>query len=127
MNPAVLDPPQEDSSTSIQERSSARRQIRGSSMLFAGRLMSMFINFGVHVLIVRYLSKADYGAFAYAMSMANLGTTVADFGLHRAVSRLVPIYHEQHEYKKLAGTVVLAMTTIVLFGAATALLVYSFQ
>lgn len=96
-------------------------------MLFAGRLLSMLINFGVHVLIVRYLSKTDFGAFAYAMSIVNVSCSIADFGLHRAVSRLVPIYHEQQLYKKLAGTVSLAATTILAIGLGAAFLVFCFQ
>jgi O-antigen/teichoic acid export membrane protein len=96
-------------------------------MLFAGRLMAMVVNFGVHVLIVRYLSKADYGAFAYAMSLATLGCSVVDFGLHRAISRLVPIYHEQLAFKKMAGTILLSVMTILSFGLAGALLVFILQ
>jgi O-antigen/teichoic acid export membrane protein len=109
------------------ERSGVRRQIRGSSMLLAGRLVSMVVNFGVHVLIVRYLSRTDYGAFAYAMSLMNMGRSVADFGLHRAVSRFVPIYHEQQEHKKLVGTIALAVATILSLGLAVALAVFCFQ
>ena len=107
--------------------SDVRRQIRGSSMLFAGRLMAMVVNFGVHVLIVRYLSKTDYGAFAYAMSLVNMGHSVADFGLHRAVSRFVPIYHEQEEYKKLVGTITLAVLTVLSLGLVLAMSVFCFQ
>jgi O-antigen/teichoic acid export membrane protein len=96
-------------------------------MLFVGRLLAMVINFGVHVLIVRYLSVMDYGAFAYAMSLVSIGTSIADLGLHRAVSRLVPIYHEQQQYKQLAGTVILAALTILSVGLGSALVVYCLQ
>jgi O-antigen/teichoic acid export membrane protein len=119
--------PTSEALPTAKQRSGARRQIRGSSMLFAGRLLAMVVNFGVHVLIVRYLSKTDYGAFAYAMSLVNMGQSVADFGLHRAVSRFVPIYHEQEEYKKLVGTIGLAVVAILSLGVALALGVFCFQ
>ena len=50
------------------------RQIRGSSLMLVGRAISMGLNFLVQVLIVRYFAnaKADYGAFAYALSIVAL-------------------------------------------------------
>ncbi len=45
---------------------SGRKQIRGSSLLVAGRVLSMAVGFGAQVATVRYLSKGDFGAFAYA-------------------------------------------------------------
>src|ERR687891_388910 len=58
-----------------------RKQIRGSSLLLVGRVLSLGVNFGVQVLIVRYLTKADYGAFAYALSLVALGSSIASLGL----------------------------------------------
>ena len=46
-----------------------RRQIRGSALLLAGRVLSLGINFAVQVLVVRYLSKEAYGAFVDAISI----------------------------------------------------------
>jgi hypothetical protein len=73
------------------EQSTTRRQIRGSSLLLVGRFLSRGVTFAVQILIVRYLSKSDYGAFAYALSIVTLGTTVVTFGLDRAITRFVPI------------------------------------
>ena len=104
-----------------------RRQIRGSSLLLVGRVMSLGINFVVQILIVRYLTKADYGAFAYALSLVSFGASLATFGLDRSVTRFVPIYDEQGEYKKLFGTIVLAIGTVTSLGLLTLVLVYSLQ
>jgi O-antigen/teichoic acid export membrane protein len=109
------------------KHSATRRQIRGSSMLLAGRLLSKGVNFAVQVMIVRYLSKADYGAFAYALSIVSLGQSLATFGLDRAITRFVPIYHEQRDYGKLFGTIVMVMSTILSLGLAIALLLNAFQ
>ncbi|MGH3056852.1 MAG: flippase [Gaiellaceae bacterium] len=107
--------------------SATRRQIRGSSLLLVGRVMSLGINFVVQILIVRYLTKADYGAFAYALSLVSFGASLATFGLDRSVTRFVPIYDEQGEYKKLFGTIVLAIGTVTSLGLLTLVLVYSLQ
>jgi O-antigen/teichoic acid export membrane protein len=84
-----------------------RKQIRGSSLLLLGRFLSLGINFGIQVLIVRYLSKADYGAFAYALSIVSLGASIVTFGLDRSITRFIPIYEEDGEYDKLWGTIVM--------------------
>ena len=106
----------------IEQKSAARKQIRGSSLLLMGRMISMVVNFLVQVLTVRYLSKTDYGAFAYALSMVSLGETVITLGLDRAVTRFIPIYQEKKEYNKLFGTLALVIGTILSLGLALILL-----
>ena len=56
------------------------RQIRGSSLLLIGRSISLGINFLTQVLIVRALTKTDYGAFSYALSIVALGQMVITLG-----------------------------------------------
>lgn len=103
------------------------RQIRGSSLLLLGRSLSMGVNFVVQVIIVRYLTKSDYGAFAYALSIVALGESIATFGLDRAITRFLPIYHEKRDYDKLFGTILLVLSTIVSIGIVMILLLYSLQ
>ena len=109
------------------KHNSTSRQIRGSSLLLIGRSISMAVNFAVQILIVRYLSKMEYGAFSYALSLVVLGESIATFGLDRAITRFVPIYHEQRDYGKLFGTIILVVSTILSLGIAMVLLVFAFQ
>lgn len=95
-----------------------KKQIRGSSLLLVGKLLSVGINFGSQVLVVRYLSTADYGAWAYALSVVAFFQNIAVFGLDRAITRFIPIYHEKEEYNKLFGTLILVFGTILLISAA---------
>lgn len=109
------------------KRSATRRQIRGSSLLLFGQFLSKGINFAVQVLIVRYLTKADYGAFAYALSIVALGESLATFGLDRAITRFVPIYHEQRNYNKMFGTILMVLGSMLSIGLAMIVLLFSFQ
>ena len=104
-----------------------RHQIRGSSLLLVGRLLSMGVNFAVQVLTVNYLTKTDYGAFAYALSIVALGETIAIFGLDRAITRFVPIYQEQRDYGRLFGTILLVVSAVLSLGLAMVLVVYGLQ
>src|SRR5262245_13063778 len=95
-----------------------KRYLRGSSLLLIGRFISLAANFGVQVLTVRYLAKAHYGAFAYALAAVSTATSASLLGLPRAVNRFVPIYHEERDYRSMFGTIFLALGTVLGFGLA---------
>lgn len=109
------------------KKNATQRQIRGSSLLLIGRFLSRAVNFAVYILTVRYLSKTDYGAFSYALSVVQLGESISTFGLDRAITRFVPIYHEKEDYNKLFGTIVMVTGTILSIGAVFVLLFYMLQ
>ena len=104
-----------------------RGHLRGSSLLLAGRLLALFLNFAVQILTVRYLSKGDYGAFAYALGVVSVATSVNLLGLGRAVSRFVPIYHERGDYNSMFGAVLLAVGSIVGCGLALVVLTFGLE
>jgi O-antigen/teichoic acid export membrane protein len=108
-------------------KSATRRHLRGSSLLLVGRLLSKGLNFGVQVLVVRYLTKSDFGAFAYALGIVAITQTVVTFGLDRAVTRFVPIYHEQADYGRLFGTLLLVVASMIGLGLATLTAVYGLE
>lgn len=127
---AVMDPMGEVASEKAvkqKRQTGTRRQIRGSSLLLFGQFLAKGINFVVQVLIVRYLTKSDYGAFAYALSIVAIGESIATFGFDRAITRFVPIYHEQRNYNKMFGTILMVTGSMLTFGFAMILLLFSFQ
>ena len=95
--------------------------IRGSNLLLFGRGLSVAVGIVVQVIIVRYLSKSDYGAFAYALSLVALAETISTMGLDRAVTRFLPIYEEEGEHAKMFGTLVLVGSTVLGLGVAMVL------
>ena len=104
-----------------------RKHLRGSSILFVGRLISLGLNFVTQVLIVRYLSKNDFGAFAYGLSIAQMGQTFSVLGLDKAASRFLPIYDERGERNKLLGALLLVTSTVLAAGTAVVGLVIGFN
>ncbi len=112
----------------IPSKPGASKQIRGSSLLLVGRMISLGTNFLVQVLIVRYLQdKADYGAFAYALSVVAIATTFVALGTDRAIGRFLPIYQERGRPDAMLGTVVFVTGTIASLGIASILLIYGLQ
>jgi O-antigen/teichoic acid export membrane protein len=102
------------------EGSTERAQVRGSTMLLAGQAFAVLANLVTQILIVRYLAKTEFGAFAYALSIAVLGESVASFGLRRGVSRFLPMYEEQGEHRRAAGVLILAFGIVGSLGLAVA-------
>ncbi len=103
-------------SATVVEPRAALRQIRGSSLLVAGRALSMVVTLLVQVLIVRHLSKGDFGAFAYALAVVGMAASIVTLGLDRAITRFVPIYHEREDYPKLFGTILMVIAVVLGLG-----------
>lgn len=103
------------------------KQIRGSSLLLAGRVIGLTLDFLGQVLIVRYLDKAEYGAFALAISFVAIGAIVCLLGLERTVGRFAPIYQEQGDLGRMWGSIIVTVATVITIGLALVLGVYAFQ
>jgi O-antigen/teichoic acid export membrane protein len=85
-------------------------------MLLAGRVLSLLANLAIQVLTVRYLSKMEYGAFAYALSFSTTARIVVTLGHNRTITRFLSIYDEERAYGKLFGTLVMESGIIFVMG-----------
>jgi O-antigen/teichoic acid export membrane protein len=105
----------------------ARKYIRGSGLLLGGRFISILLNLAIQVLTVRYLSKAEYGAFAYALGIVSISTSVILLGLGKTLPRFVPIYHERGDYARTFGTIALAVCTVWGLGLSLVVLLFGLR
>lgn len=106
------------------QQDETKTHIRGSSLLLGGQCLSLTINFAAQVLVVRYFSTGDYGALSFGLGIVSLFQIVAALGLNEAIARFVPIYHQNREYEKLLGTILLATGAVILAGVSIILAVY---
>ena len=109
------------------EATATRKLIRGSSLLTVGRVIAIVLNFVVQFITVRFLVKAEYGAFAYGLSIASMGASVAVFGLGRTLNRFAPVFHEKRQFGKMAGTVALTLCCVTGLSMAIVFLVLATQ
>jgi O-antigen/teichoic acid export membrane protein len=114
----------------IRARESARRAnagsaayIRGSSLLVVGRLIAQAAEIGTLVVLARYLSKADYGALSYALSLVVLLKAVALFELPNTLGRFLPLYREDRRDDSVLGGVAVGVTIVSLLGLGLAVAV----
>ena len=87
----------------------------------------MAANFVVQILIVRYLSKSDYGAFAYAWSLVDLGSSLTVFGFDKTITRFLPTYQEKGEYQKVFGSIIMMVSTVFSLSFFLILLVFGLR
>jgi O-antigen/teichoic acid export membrane protein len=94
----------------------ATEHIRGSSLLLAGKVLAQVLELSAQILLIRYLTKADYGAYSYALSIALLGKDLAMFGLGDTLARFLPLYRERRQYGTILGAIIIAVAIVASFG-----------
>jgi O-antigen/teichoic acid export membrane protein len=97
-----------------------KRHVRGSMLLLVGRLVSLVFTVLTQIVIVRALSKTDYGAFAFAFTLTAAGRIVLSLGQGRLLSRFMAKYEEEKDLARMFGAILMAVGAIVV--TATALL-----
>ena len=92
------------------------RQLRGSSLLAGGRVLSVGLALLVQVLIVRYLTQHEYGAFAFALAVVSLASSVGVLGLDKTLARFLPLYEEEKREELIIGALLLTAIVLVVLG-----------
>lgn len=87
--------------------------MRGSALLVLGRVLALVIGMATQVIIVRALTKAEFGAFAYALVLANSARVLLSLGQGKLLSRFMAMYEEQRDYPRMFGAMFLAVGTIL--------------
>ena len=103
-----------------------RKQIRGSGLLLSGRGISSGIKFLSDLIVIRYLAASQYGAWTYALAVVTFLWGLSTLGLHRAISRFLPLHLERDEPEQFYGVLVFVMTIGVLTGGLAVLAFYAF-
>src|SRR5262245_16492309 len=93
-------------------RDGVRSHLRGSSLLLVGRLGSLVLNLAVQVLTVRYLSREDYGLFAWALAVIAGTTQFVLLGFDTTLARFVAIYHERRDAARAFGAIALCASVV---------------
>jgi O-antigen/teichoic acid export membrane protein len=96
-----------------------RTHVRGSALLASGRILTLLITTATQVVVVRALTQAEFGAFAYALAIAAAGRILLSLGQGRLLSRFMAKYDERGDYDRMFGSMFLAVGTIVLTSTIT--------
>ena len=98
--------PREDSTTM------RRSQVRGSTLLVVGRILTLLLTTATQVVVVRALTKTEFGAFGYALALAAAGRPLLSLGQGKLLSRFMAKYEEERDFDRMFGAMFLAIGTI---------------
>lgn len=103
----------------------AGRHLRGSSMLFAGRLLAVLLSMVTQVVLVRSLSRDGYGTVAYVLATGEFVRTVVSLGENQSLGRFLALFEHEDRAGRFLGTLVMVLgkvlvSTVVLVVAAAA-------
>lgn len=104
-----------------------RNHVRGSALLVVGRVAALFIGVATLAVLARVLVKADMGAFAYALALAQAARILLSLGQGRALSRFMATYEEQRDYPRMFGAMFLAVGTIAVTSLVAIGVLYLFS
>jgi O-antigen/teichoic acid export membrane protein len=93
------------------------RQIRSSNVLTIGRLFALGLNLVSQIVIVRALTQAEYGAFAYGLAFVESARILVSAGHNRTISRFLALYEERGERDRFIGALLMEAALIVVLGA----------
>jgi O-antigen/teichoic acid export membrane protein len=82
------------------------------------------VDFIAQVVLVRYLSKADFGAWSYALAVIALLSMVAQLEMGNTVARFLPIYAERRQLGRARGAIALSLLIVTGFGIALAVALF---
>ena len=89
------------------------RHLRGSSLLAVGRVASVGVALLVQVLIVRYLTRQEYGALAFGLAVVSIASSMQVLGLDKTLARFVPMYEEEGREELIIGALLLTAAVVV--------------
>ncbi|HUX30269.1 MAG TPA: oligosaccharide flippase family protein [Thiobacillus sp.] len=81
---------------------------RGGVHFLLGKGLSSIAGFAVLVLLVRYLSVAEFATYSVLQAFVEVFTALTGFGLTHAALRYIPELYAQHENRVFRGFVVAA-------------------
>lgn len=109
------------------ERRGAALQVRGSALLSLGRVLALLFSIATQVIIVRFLSKGDYGVFAYGLAVSAALQALLSLGQNRSLGRSLAVAEEQGDVGRLLGALVLVASTIATCAVAVLVFLLVFQ
>src|SRR4051812_46835245 len=116
--PSPVETTPEEPASSTAAVAPTQQHIRGSSLLLGGRFVSLALALVTETALVRLLSKTDYGALAFALSVVAIGGTAAALGLDKSAGRFVPIYEEEGRSDRVMSSIATMTAAMLLAGLA---------
>jgi O-antigen/teichoic acid export membrane protein len=105
----------------------AEAHLRGSVLLLLGRVLSLAATVAAQIVMVHYLSKTDFGAFAYGLALFALLQQFLPLGLNNSDTRFLALYDERDDFPRLLGVIWVEIATIMSLGTIVVIVLAALQ
>lgn len=103
-----------------------KESVRNAVLAFGGTSVSLLIWFTAKILIVRAMTKEDFGIYSFVLALANISFMFSGLWLREGVTRFISIYLGEGK-KELAGqTAISGLQTGLLLSLVSGLFIFSF-
>jgi len=96
---------------------SATTQVRGSALLLVGRVLAMALGVVTQLLLVRVLTKDDFGAFSWGLSIVTVVQAFVPLGLDRIDSKHLALADERGDDRRLVGVLLTETMVVTITGS----------
>jgi len=104
-----------------------RKVAKGAGIFLFGTVFSLLIGLVTRVIVVRYLSKPDYGVLTLALTIFGIVQAVASFGIPLAMVRQFSYYSGKGDEERARATVKIALYLIIALGLIWSVLLFLFS
>jgi len=87
--------------------------IRGAGIAFSGTIIGTGLKYFFELLIARQLGPQLFGIFFIGFSLYKILERLSTFGLHSGVLRYVSIYLANKDLKRVKGTIIISIKTVL--------------
>ena len=104
---------------------SLKKMAVGTSIIFAGTIVSMLFEFLSRILIIRSTSTAEYGIFALALVILNIVVIIATLGLQDGATRHIAYHRGRGDLERVYSTVVSSLELTAAAGVVCGIVMYA--
>lgn len=101
-----------------------KRIVKGTTILFIGTFLGMFLAFVSRILMARYLTVAEYGMFSIGYAILSIAIMFSLLGLDHGVIRQIGFYRGKRDLKKVRMIVYSAIQISFIISVAVFLLLF---
>ncbi|MFQ6057216.1 MAG: flippase, partial [Methanosarcinales archaeon] len=78
---------------------SLKKIVKGTGIVFVGTIIGMLLAFISRLIIIRYLSQSEYGAFSLGLALMNIFVFISTLGLQQGIPRYMGYFRGKNEKK----------------------------
>lgn len=108
------------------KNSSLQKVVEGTSIVFFGLLLAMFLNFLSRLLIARNWTESEFGIFSLGFSILSICTVLSTLGLKQGLSRNIAFNKGKKNFKKIrrfiTSSIYISLSASIIIGVIVFLL-----